>query len=68
MKVKFKIDVSSPAAQAGKAGEVKDVSERAAKLLIDGNYAERADIVPGKKVAAKKVVKKKSAKKKTKKK
>ncbi len=68
MKIKFKITVTAPAAQVGDKGEVKEVDDRAANILINGGYAERADIVAKKKsakkkVAVKKVVKKKAAKK-----
>ncbi len=52
MKIKFKITVTAPAAQVGTKGETKEVDDRAANILINGGYAERADIV-AKKVARK---------------
>lgn len=60
MKIEFKIDVSAPAAQVGKAGEVKEVDDRSAKILIKGNYA--TEVKPAKKAAAKKKVAKKKKK------
>ncbi|HEG43232.1 MAG TPA: hypothetical protein ENH94_04190 [Phycisphaerales bacterium] len=63
MKIKFKITVTAPAAQVGAKGEVKEVDDRAANILIAGNYAERADIVSKKKSAMKKAVAKKVARK-----
>ncbi|HEG42609.1 hypothetical protein LCGC14_2692390 [marine sediment metagenome] len=66
MRIKFKITVTAPAAQVGTKGEIKEVDDRAANILINGGYAERADIVAKKKSAKKKVVVKKKAAKKTK--
>lgn len=38
MKVKFLKDISTPAAQQGRAGEVKELPDRLAKNLIKGGY------------------------------
>ncbi len=61
MKIKFNITVTAPAAQVGTKGEVKEVDDRAANILINGGYAERADIIVKKKSAKKKVAAKKVA-------
>ena len=61
MKVKFLVTVTSPAWQAGQKGEVKNVSDRAAQILLKGRYA--IEHKAPKKVAAKKKAKKKTKKK-----
>ena len=41
IKIRYLIDISAPAEQVGKAGDVRDVSEYVARQLIKGGYAKK---------------------------
>jgi len=47
VKVKYLRDVTSPREQQGKAGEVKDLPDRIARLLLAGRFVEKVNPKPG---------------------
>lgn len=46
MRVKYLRDVTSPKEQQGKAGEVKDLPDRIARLLLSGRFVEKVEPKP----------------------